>query len=159
MRIGGKDINVTLGDLAMTIDKATLSIEDSSAVAKSRGVPNGFVRGEVSGSGDIELDAQNLAILSEAARQAGSFRSLPAFDMLFYAKVAGGEELKVEAFGCRIKIESLADMDAKGGEKHITKLAFEVTSPDFVHINGVPYLSEDETEGIISNESSTFSFS
>ena len=156
MRIGGKDIHVTLGDLFVNFDKVSLTLEDASAVGKNSGVPNGYVRGEVGASGDAELDAQNLALVMEAARSAGSFRQLPAFDMLFYAKTSSGEELKVEAFGCRFKIESLMDVDPKGGEKHISKLAYEVTSPDFVRINGVPYLAPEETEGLISNANSTF---
>lgn len=158
MRIGGKDINFSLGDLFLNADKVSLTIEDASEVAKNRGIPNGLVRGEVGASGDIELDAQNLAILSESARAAGSFRQLPAFDLLFYGKTSSGEELKVEAFGCCLKIDSLMDVDPKGGEKHLTKLSYVVTSPDFVHINGVPYLAAEETEGLISNESSNFGF-
>lgn len=150
--IGGKDINVTIGDLSLIISKATLSIEDSSAVAKSRGVPDGYVDGEVGASGDIELDVQNLAILMEVAKSAGSFRGLPDFDLLFYGKTGKGEEIKVEAFGCRLKIDGLLDVDSAGGEKHITKLTFEVTSPDFVHIGGVPYLASEEIEGLVSNE-------
>jgi len=31
----------------------------------------------------------------------------------------------------------------------VHKLPFEVTSPDFVKINGVPYLRPDETEDLI----------
>ncbi|WP_027721211.1 phage protein [Maridesulfovibrio zosterae] len=146
-RLSGKNFDITLGDIQLHVEKASLSIEDNSSAAKDRGVPNGWVDGDVAASGDIEIDATNLKLISEAARAAGSYRELPDYDMLFFAKT-GNEEKKVEAFGCHFKIESLLDIDPKGGEKDISKLQFEVTSPDFVRINGVPYLSEADTEGL-----------
>ena len=111
-RLSGKSFDVTLGDLKLHIEKASLDIEDGSEVAKTGGVPNGWVDGEVSASGEIELDGENVKILSEAARNAGSFRGLPEFDLLFYG----------------------------------TTIPYIVTSPDFVRINGTPYLKPEETE-------------
>ena len=131
-RLSGKSFDVTLGDLKLHIEKASLDIEDGSEVAKTGGVPNGWVDGEVSASGEIELDGENVKILSEAARNAGSFRGLPEFDLLFY--------------GCKLKVSKLLDVDGKGGEKHITTIPYIVTSPDFVRINGTPYLKPEETE-------------
>ena len=131
-RLSGKSFDVTLGDLKLHIEKASLDIEDGSEVAKTGGVPNGWVDGEVSASGEIELDGENVKILSEAARNAGSFRGLA--------------EMKVEAFGCKLKVSKLLDVDGKGGEKHITTIPYIVTSPDFVRINGTPYLKPEETE-------------
>jgi hypothetical protein len=57
--------------------------------------------------------------------------------------------MKVEAFGCKFKLESLLALNPEGAAKHVSKLKFLVTSPDFVHINGVPYLGKAETEGIV----------
>ena len=149
-RIGAKDFSITVGDLSLTVSQATLGITDNVEVAKDRGVPNGWVAGDVSGEGDMDLDAQALSILSEAAAFAGSWRELPEFDMLFYAKAASGEEMKVEAFGCKLKVESLLNINQnEGASKHTSKVKFIVTSPDFVHINGVPYLGASETEGIV----------
>ncbi|MBS6416661.1 MAG: DUF2597 family protein, partial [Collinsella intestinalis] len=135
-----------LGDLKLHIEKASLDIEDGSEVAKTGGVPNGWVDGEVSASGEIELDGENVKILSEAARNAGSFRGLPEFDLLFYGSTGDGAEMKVESFGCKLKVSKLLDVDGKGGEKHITTIPYIVTSPDFVRINGTPYLKPEETE-------------
>ncbi|HAS88281.1 MAG TPA: DUF2597 domain-containing protein [Desulfovibrio sp.] len=146
-RLSGKNFDVALGDMSLHVEKATVSIEDNSATVKDRGVPNGWVDGDVGASGELEVDAQNLNLITEAAKSAGSFRQLEEFDILFFAK-AGEDELKVEAFGCKLKLESLLDIDSKGGEKHISKIPFEVTSPDFIRINGVPYLSEADTEGL-----------
>ena len=151
-RISGKNFDISIGDLAITVNKTTLTIEDKTEVAKDGGVPNGFVDGEVSASGDLELDALAMSILGEAAKSAGSWRALEPFDMLFYAKTGQNEEMKVEAFGCKLLLDSLLDVDKAGGQKHISKVKFLVTSPDFIRINGVPYLRPEETEGLVSND-------
>lgn len=150
-RVSAFSFNITLDGLAINVSRASLDIEDALDVAKDGGIPNGWVKGEVGASGEIEIDAQGLKVLSEVASNVGSWRDIPPFDMLFYAKVSSGEEQKVEAFGCKLVLESLVDIDKNSSAaKHISKFKYVVTSPDFVKINGVPYLSEEETEGIIS---------
>ncbi|MBY9842176.1 phage protein [Pseudomonas aeruginosa] len=146
-RISGINFDITLGDLQVHVEKATLDITDNSAVAQTRGVPDGFVDGDVTASGEYELDAANFALLIEAAKRAGSFRKLKPVDSLFYAK-AGDSEVRVEAFGCKLKVSSLLDIDPKGGTKTTHKVPFDVTSPDFIRINGVPYLDASETEDL-----------
>ncbi|AWE90961.1 TPA: DUF2597 family protein [Pseudomonas aeruginosa] len=141
------NFDITLGDLQVHVEKATLDITDNSAVAQTRGVPDGFVDGDVTASGEYELDAANFALLIEAAKRAGSFRKLEPVDSLFYAK-AGDSEVRVEAFGCKLKVSSLLDIDPKGGSKTTHKVPFDVTSPDFIRINGVPYLDASETEDL-----------
>ncbi|MCY1556482.1 hypothetical protein D9M68_932380 [compost metagenome] len=69
------------------------------------------------------------------------------FDAVFFASTPT-EEMRVETFGLKLKISSLLDVDSKGGEKSRHKLPFDVTSPDFIRINGVPYLDARETEGL-----------
>ena len=146
-RIGGKNFDVNLGDLLVHVESCTLDITDNTAVAQSGGVPNGHVDGDVSGSGEMEFDTSNFNLLIEAARSAGSFRQLEPFDVVFFAK-AGEEELRIEAFGCKLKVSSLLSVDPKGGEKSKHKVPFEVTSPDFIRVNGVPYLAAAEIEGL-----------
>jgi len=146
-RIGGKNFDITLSDLQIHVDTCTLDITDNSAVAQDRGVPNGHVDGDVSASGEFELDSNNFALLIEAAGRAGSFRKLDPADVVFFAK-AGTEEMRVEAFGCKLKVSSLLNIDSKGGEKTKHKVPFDVTSPDFIRINGVPYLDATEIEGL-----------
>ncbi|EPU5969457.1 phage protein [Vibrio alginolyticus] len=148
MRISGKNMHFSLGDYKLKAQKVTLSITDNSAVNKTSGVPDGYVDGDVEASGEIELTTQQFNLLSKAAKQAGSWRGMPDFDALFYGKI-DKDELKIEAFGCRIKISDLLDADSNGGSALIHKLPFEVTSPDFVSINGVPYLRPDETEDLV----------
>lgn len=146
-RIGGKNFDVNLGDLQVHIESCTIDITDNTAVAQSRGVPNGHVDGDVAASGEMEFDTSNFNLLIEAARSAGSFRELEAFDIVFFAK-AGEEELRVEAFACKLKVSSLLSIDPKGAEKSKHKVPFDVTSPDFIRINGVPYLAAAEIEGL-----------
>jgi len=146
-RIGGKNFDVNLGDLLVHVESCTLDITDNTAVAQDKGVPNGHVDGDVSASGEMEFDTANFSLLIEAAKRAGSFRQLDPFDTVFFAK-AGDEELRVEAFGCKLKVSSLLNIDPKGGEKSKHKVPFDVTSPDFIRINGVPYLAAEEIEGL-----------
>ncbi|MGI3078106.1 phage protein [Vibrio alginolyticus] len=148
MRISGKNMHFSMGDYKLKAQKVTLSITDNSAVNKTSGVPDGYVDGDVEASGEMELTTQQFNQLSKAAKQAGSWRGMPDFDALFYGKI-DKDELKIEAFGCRIKISDLLDADSNGGSALVHKLPFEVTSPDFVSINGVPYLRPDETEGLV----------
>jgi len=146
-KIGGMNFDINVGDLKVHVEAATLDITDNSAVAQTGGVPDGYVDGDVAASGEMELDTNNFNLLIEAAGKAGSFRQLEPFDTLFFAKTPT-EEIRVEAFGCRLKISSLLNIDPKGGEKSKHKVPFDVTSPDFIHINGVPYLAAAEIEGL-----------
>ncbi|WP_206196937.1 phage protein [Zooshikella ganghwensis] len=148
MRISGKSFDITLGDVMLHVEKASLDITDNRSPVYNHGVPNGYVDGDVEASGELEVDAQNFQLVLDAAKQAGSFRGLEPFDMVCFAK-AGEEELRVEAFGCLIKVTNLLDIDSKGGEKSVIKLPFAVTSPDFIKINGVSYLRPEETENLV----------
>ncbi|MFM4937763.1 phage protein [Aeromonas enteropelogenes] len=143
-RISGQSFDTTLMGIMVHVEKASLSITDSSAVAQTRGIPDGYVDGEVSAECEFELDAKNFKLLSDAAKRAGSWRGMKPDDVLFYADT-GDETMKVEAFGVKLQIADLLDIDPKGGSKGVHKLKGIVTSPDFVHINGVPYLSDDDT--------------
>lgn len=146
-KIGGMNFDISLGDTAVHVETVTLDITDNSAVSQTGGVPDGFVDGDVAAGGEIEVDTTNFNLIVAAAKTAGSFRELEPFDSLFYAKTPT-DELRVEAFGCKLRISSLLNIDAKGGEKHKHKIPFDVTSPDFIRINGVSYLSAKEIEGL-----------
>ncbi|MGF1702956.1 DUF2597 family protein [Photobacterium makurazakiensis] len=148
MRISGKNMHFTLGDIKLKAQKNTLSITDNSGVNKTRGVPDGYVDGDVEASGELELTTANFNLLSKAAKNAGSWRGLPDFDAMYYGKI-DKDELKVEAFGCRIKLSDILDIDGNGGGALVHKVPYEVTSPKFVRINGVPYLRDDETEDLV----------
>ncbi|SQF93835.1 prophage PSPPH06 tail tube protein [Paucimonas lemoignei] len=147
-KIGGKNFDITLGDLTVHVEACTLDITDNTAVAQTGGVPNGHVEGDVAAAGEMEFDTTNFNLLIDAAKAAGSFRSMAPFDSVFFAK-AGEEELRIEAFGCKLRLSNILTIDPKGGTKSTHKVPYDVTSPDFIKINGVPYLDAAEIEGLI----------
>jgi hypothetical protein len=146
-KIGGKNFDISLGDTKIHCEACTLDITDNTAVAQTRGVPNGHVDGDVAAAGELEVDITNFKLITEQAGTAGSFRELEPFDIVFYAK-AGEEEIKYEAFGCKIRVSSLLSLDPKGATKSTVKLPFDVTSPDFIKIDDVPYLAASEIEDL-----------
>lgn len=145
-RVSGKDFHINIGGYMVKVESCSLSIEDSRTVVKTQGVPNGYVDGEVSAQGELTVDTQNLQTLIQMARSAKSFRGMPTFDMNMTAEADVG--LNVEAFGVLLKVNELLDIDTKGAEKSVHKLTYDVTSPDFVKINGVPYLDNSELLGV-----------
>lgn len=140
--LGGADFDIMIGDLLVHVENMTATISDNRQAVMTRGVPNGYVDGDVSCSGDIELDTKNFNLVTEVARTYGSFREMPTFDIIYMGKNVSGQH-KQELYGCLINVSDLLNNDSKGGEKLKHKLPFQVTSPDFVRINGVPYLSSD----------------
>jgi hypothetical protein len=147
-RVSNSSFSFTLGDFRLHAEKASISIKDGRKAVKDGGVPNGYVDGEVGASGEIELDASALSILAEAAKSKGSWQEIETADLMFYAKGTKEEE-KIEAFGCLLNLTDVAEYDPTSDKKALTKITFEVTSPDFVRINGVPYLAKDRTEGLV----------
>ncbi|HGB5310759.1 TPA: phage protein [Salmonella enterica subsp. enterica serovar Poona] len=147
-RINGMCFDVSFGARTIHVKTATLDVTDNTKAIQERGVPNGWVRGDVEASGEIELDTANFQILGEVAREAGSWRNIEPADFLFFAQ-AGKSELKVEAFGCKLIISNLLNIDSKGGDASPHKLKFLVTSPDFVRVDGTPILSSSDVRDIM----------
>jgi hypothetical protein len=147
MRLSGMNFNVNVGDTMVHVDTASLNITDNSAVSQTGGVPDGYIDGDVAASGELSVNASNFKLISDAAKAAGSWRGMDPFDIMFYGKTAK-DEVKVEAFECRIKLSDILDIDRKGGSASLFKIPFDVTGPDFVHIDGVPYLRPEEIENI-----------
>ncbi|ENL7682365.1 DUF2597 family protein [Proteus mirabilis] len=144
-RISGQSIDFNMNGDLLHSEKASLSITDNTGVAQTNGVPDGYVNGDVSAEGEIELATKYLDVITAKARSAGSWRAIPPVDLMWYAK-AGSEELKVEAFGCKLNVTDILDADSKGGSVMTHKIKFIVTSPDFVRINGIPYLESELTD-------------
>lgn len=147
-RISGMSFDFYVLGQPVHAESVSLSISDNSAVAQTRGVPDGFVDGDVTAEGEIELDAKNMQKLSALAAAAGSYRDLPLVDFVFFAQ-RGTEKQKIEAFDCKLILTDLLDLDPKGGSKSTCKVKYFVTSPDFVRINGVPYLSSFDTRDLL----------
>ncbi|ECU9206739.1 phage protein [Salmonella enterica] len=148
-RISGMSFDVSFNGRNIHVKTATLDITDNTKAIQERGVPNGWVRGDVEASGEIEVDTVNFQLLGEAAREAGSWRDIEEADFLFFAQAAK-TELKIEAFGCKLLISNLMNIDSKGGDSLSHKIKFLVTSPDFVHIDGTPVLSTQDVRDLLS---------
>jgi len=148
-RISGQSFDVNMDSELVHVEKISLDITDNTAAASTRGVPDGFTAGDVTGEGEIELSSKVFQQLTAKARAAGSWRGIDVVDFLFYAKV-GSEEVKVEAFGCKLVLSNILDIDPKGGSLSTHKVKYFVTSPKFVNINGIPYLESSATESLIS---------
>lgn len=147
-RISGMSFDFYMMGFPIHAESVSLSISDNSAVALTRGIPDGWVSGDVAAEGEIELDSKNFSKLSAAAAAAGSYRNLPEVDFTFFA-MRGGVRDKVETYGNKIILTDVLNIDPKGGAKSTKKLKYFVTSPDFVRINGVPYLSDEDTRDLI----------
>lgn len=148
-RISGQSIDFNMDGALIHAEKTTLSITDNTGATQTQGVPDGWAAGDVSAEGEIEFSAKAFAILKAKARAAGAWRSIPEVDLMWYAR-AGSEEIKVEAFGCKFILSDILDQDPKGGSLTTFKVKYIVTSPDFVHIDGIPYLESELTDNLIS---------
>jgi len=146
-KLGGRDFDVMLGDLMVHVESMSATIDDGKSVSQTKGVPTGKVAGAVSCAGEMELDTENFNLIIDAAKKSGSFEELDDFDIVTNGEV-DDDKLNIEMFGCSLRISDLINIDSKGGEKTKHKVPFDVTSPDFVKINGVPYLSRKSTENI-----------
>ena len=88
MRLSGMNFNVNLGDMLIHVDTCTLTITDNSGVSQTSGVPDGYVDGDVSASGELVVNASNFKLIREQASRAGSWRGMAPFDILFNGKNA-----------------------------------------------------------------------
>ncbi|MBL5884854.1 MULTISPECIES: phage protein [Lelliottia] len=147
-RISGQSTDFIIDGELIHANTVTLDITDNSAAAQTGGIPDGYVDGDVAAEGEIEVSTRVLQQMTGLARRAGSWRGIEPADILFYAK-AGNEEMKIEAFGCKFMLAGLLDNDSKGGEALAHKIKYVVTSPDFIRINGVPYLDAESTDGLL----------
>lgn len=144
-RFNGLSFELDTGDMALHVQKFTLEITDNSAVAKRNGRPDGYLVGDVEASGEITVDRDGLKIITAAAGKAGSFQALEPFDLIAIAAV-GDDEMKIEAYGCRLKVSSLLDVDKSSADETTFTIPFDVTSPDFIKIDGVPYVKPQNNE-------------
>ena len=149
-RITGKSFDVNFAGELIQVKSVTLTITDNSATATTNGVPDGHIAGSVSAEGAITLPSKYFNKLIDIARAVGSFRDMPAADFMFYANT-GDEEQKIEAFGCKLKISDLLNADKSSDDETTHTIDYMVTSPDFVSINGVPYLSATDTRNLLNN--------
>ncbi|EAA7538710.1 DUF2597 family protein [Salmonella enterica] len=147
-RISGMSFDVSFNGRVIHVKTITLDVTDNTKAIQERGVPNGWVRGDAEASGELELDTVNFQLLGEAAREAGSWRDIEEADFLFFAQAAK-TELRVEAFGCKLVLSNLLNIDSKGGDSLSHKIKYLVTSPEFVKIDGIPILSATDVRDLM----------
>ncbi|EJB8454808.1 DUF2597 family protein [Vibrio parahaemolyticus] len=150
-QFSGLEVDFNVGEKDITAKKVTIDITDNTKAATSRGVPDGTLKGGVEGTVTIEMDTFNFKIYSEAAKKAGSWRAIEPFDLTGYMKKSGSDlDLKVDVYGLKPKLSTLLDVDTESEDALVHKVEHIVTSPDFVHIDGIPYLDDDEIKHISS---------
>lgn len=148
-QFSGLEVDVSIGDKDITVQKVTVSITDNSKTATSKGVPDGDLPGSVEGTVTFELDSYNFKMYSDMAKKAGSWRGIEPFDFMSYMKKASSDfSLKIEAFGLKPKVTDLFDADTGSEDALVHKIEHNITSPDFIWIDGIPYLAKSETEHI-----------
>ncbi len=144
-RFSGRSFDTTLFGEFVHVKSATATINDESEAAYTRGVTDGKVGCDV----EIELDLKQFQKVHKAAKSAGSYRGIEPDDMMFYAD-NGIDEDKVELFGVKFVMSDILSIDPESQDKSTRKIKGFVTSPLFVKINGVSYLSTEDTRGLIS---------
>lgn len=147
-RFVGRNFDADILDTFIHIKKATVKINDEMETSFTKGVPDGFLSGKKSAEVEIEIDLMQFKHFRKAAKSAGSYEDLPEDDISFYAKI-GDEESKVEAYGVKWSMSDILDIDDESGSQMTRKIRGIVTSPMFVHIDGVPYLSKNSTRGLL----------
>ncbi|MBY8258639.1 DUF2597 family protein [Vibrio fluvialis] len=147
-RFSGRSFDTTLFGEFVHVKSATATINDESEAAYTRGVTDGYTDGKVGCDVELELDLKQFQKVHKAAKAAGSYRGIEQDDVMFYAD-NGVDEDKVELFGVKFVLADIIGIDPESQDKSTRKLKGFVTSPLFVKINGVPYLSKDDTRGLI----------
>ncbi|EOW6612691.1 phage protein [Vibrio fluvialis] len=147
-RFSGRSFDTTLFGEFVHVKSATATINDESEAAYTRGVTDGYTDGKVGCDVELELDLKQFQKVHKAAKASGSYRGIEPDDVMFYAD-NGVDEDKVELFGVKFVLADIIGIDPESQDKSTRKLKGFVTSPLFVKINGVPYLSKDDTRGLI----------
>ncbi|WP_392551234.1 DUF2597 family protein [Orbus wheelerorum] len=147
-RINAKAFDITMWGDVIQAQSASISITDNTAAAKTNGVPDGTLQGSVEASGSIVFSSKYFKVLKAKAQSFGSYRDIPPVDLMFYANT-GSEELQIEVFGCKLTITDLLNVDKSSDDSTMHTVPFIVTSPDFIKIDGVPYLSADDTRHLL----------
>jgi hypothetical protein len=145
--LSGKDFDTMIGDKLVHVIEASVKITDGRKPKMVRGVVVGYVDGPVSADVSIKVDHENFLLIEGQAKAAGSWKGIEPFDVSFTADVKAGSK-NIDAFGVLPMIEDLLDFKAEGGEEDTTTIKGIVTSPDFIKINGIPYLTPEEVRDL-----------
>lgn len=143
----GRDFDTFFGDFLVNVDEASITLEGGKVHTKKKGRPNGYTEGPVSASGSIQVNTTNFLIIHKAAEKAGSFMDIEPIDIVMNSEI-GNKAFKVEAFGCVLNITDLLSIDPNASDEINHTIEFEVAGPEFIRINGTPYLRDSEIENL-----------
>jgi len=147
-KFSGAKFDVNIMGVMIHVESASATISDESEVAMTRGVTDGWTDGNAKAEVEYELDLNNFGKLQQKAKEAGSWRGVQPHDCMFYAN-NGEDEDKIELYGVKLILDELLNIDPSSKDKTKRKIKGFVTSPHFVKINGVPYLSSHDTRGLL----------
>ncbi|MCG7567073.1 phage tail protein [Pseudoalteromonas ruthenica] len=147
-KLSGKDFDVNVGDALVHVINCSLTIDDGRQVRMTNGVPDGFLDGPCTAKGELTVNHENFLIIQQEAQKAGSWKGIDPIDISMMGAVVSGEK-NIESYGCLLKLSDVLSIDPEGAKADETKIPFEVTSSDFVKINGIPYLTAKEVENIV----------
>lgn len=145
--ISGKNIHIFLDGVMITVDKFTLKITDNMEVQKTNGIPDGYTEGDVAAGGEITMSYKYFKAMGVVAASHGGWRSMPTFDIDAIGATSD-DVFPVNAYDCKLRLDSLVDADKNGKEKGMVTIPYDVTGSDFVKIYGVPYLDHLESVGV-----------
>lgn len=141
MKLSALAFDIRVGSYLVMVKSMSISITDNTQVAHTRGVTNGYTLGTCEASVSLELESEQFSLLNKAAKEAGSWQDLPPFDIDAFGK-AFKQEQHIEAFGVKLKLTDLLNVDTSSADASAHTLEGFITSPDFIKIDGVPYLSQ-----------------
>ncbi|WP_028115885.1 phage protein [Ferrimonas senticii] len=144
MRLSAQNFDINIGGHLVMVESMSVSITDNTQVAMTRGVTNGYTVGSCEASVSLELDSDQFEIIIKAAKSAGSFQDLEPFDISCFGSAMKREQ-HLEVFGVKLKVTDLFSIDTTSADKTKHSLEGFITSPDFIRIDGVPYLSKTTT--------------
>ena len=145
--LSGKDFDIFIGDKMVHVIEGSVKITSGRKAKTVRGVPTGYIDGPVSAEVTLKVDHENFLLIEAQAKEAGSWKGIEPFDVSFLAEVKAGTK-NVEAFGVLPELDEVLNVKAEGGEEDTATIKGIVTSPDFIKINGIPYLTADEVRDL-----------
>lgn len=146
--LGGKDARAIIDGTLINIEKIDIDIETERQPVYENGVPNGFVDGKVSATVKLTFNKHNFALFKEKAKAAGSWQGIPPFDF-DCVSTAGTQSETISAFGVLPDITSLLSAETESNSAQTVEVEGAITSPDFIHIDGVPYLEAESIADLV----------
>ncbi len=143
--ISGADADILIGTQLVNANQITLDIEDGTKATSTRGVPDGYVRGQTKSKGELKVDTVNFKLILEEAKKAGSWQQMEPVDITVNGKTIN-QSINYTAYGCKLNLSNALDAAGDGEDKLEHSIPFVVTDPRFVEIDGVPYIDLDHVK-------------